>query len=197
MKGNKLGFTTGFFPPRIAYGVSLLDIVMKITCAWCQKTITETPGPKTEVSYGICPDCMGNLLGPSRMILSEFLNSIELPILVTDEHGGIRQANRAAERTLGNGVCQVQGKRFGVVIECTNAEVMGECGMSPYCSGCAFRRSIFDTYRDGKPCYGEYSKHKVVTTTGPTAKQFRYSTTKTGNSVVVAIDGVQDLPIEP
>ena len=71
---------------------------MKIICAWCHKTLSENPGPKTEVSYGICPDCMENLLGPSRVILSEFLNSIELPILVTDEHSEIRQANRAAER---------------------------------------------------------------------------------------------------
>ena len=169
---------------------------MKIICAWCHKTLSENAGPKTEVSYGICPDCMGSMLGPSRVILSEFLNSIELPILVTDEHSGIRQANRAAERTLGNGVCQVQGKRFGVVIECTNAEVTGECGVSAYCSGCAFRRNIIDTYRDGKSRYGEYSKHKVATPTGSRARQFRYSTTKSGDSVVVAIDGIQDLPIE-
>ena len=169
---------------------------MKIICAWCKKTLTEDPGPKTELSYGTCPECMGTLLGPSRIILTEFLNTIELPILVVDEHNGIRQTNRAAERMLAKNARQVQGKRFGVVIECTNAEVMGECGLSPYCAGCAFRRCLYDTYLDGKPRHGEYSQHKVRTANGPMVRRFRYSTTKAGNSVVVAIDGVEDLPIE-
>jgi hypothetical protein len=90
----------------------------------------------------------------------------------------------------------VHGKRIGVVIECTNAEVMGECGISPYCAGCAFRRTIRDTHFDGKPRYGEYSQHKVVTASGPMLRQFKYSTTKAGNHVIVAIDGVHDLPVE-
>ena len=80
---------------------------MKITCDWCQKMLSEAPGPKTEVSYGICPECMENLLGPSRVILSEFLNLIDMPILVTDEHMGNRQANRAAERALVTGASKV------------------------------------------------------------------------------------------
>jgi PAS domain-containing protein len=170
--------------------------VMKIICAWCQKALTEDRNPKAEVSHGICPDCMENLFGPSRMILSEFLNSIEVPVLVMDENRGIRQANRAAERALVNVGRQVQGKRFGIVIECAHASVMGECGLSPYCSGCAFRRNVYDTYRDGKPRYGEYSQHKVATAKGPAARQFRYSTSKAGESVVVAIEGVKDLPVE-
>jgi nitrogen-specific signal transduction histidine kinase len=139
---------------------------------------------------------MENLLGPSRLILSEFLNSIEVPVLVMDENKGIRQANRAAERMLAKGAGQMQGKRFGIVIECVHAEVMGECGLSPYCSGCDFRRNVYDTYRDGTPHHGEYSQHKVVTPNGQAARQFKYSTTKAGNSVVVAIDGVKDSPIE-
>jgi PAS domain-containing protein len=169
---------------------------MKIICAWCQKTFTEDNRPKAEVSHGICPDCMENLFGPSRIILSEFLNSIEVPILVTDENRGIRQANRAAERVLAKGAGQIQGKRFGVVIECVHAEVVGECGLSPYCSGFAFRRSVYDTYRDGTPHYGEYSQHKLVTPKGQAARQFKYSTTKAGDSVLVAIEGIKDLPIE-
>jgi PAS domain-containing protein len=150
-----------------------MAIVMKIICAWCQKTLAEDYGPKAEVSHGICPDCMENLFGPSRLILSEFLNSIDVPILVTDEHLGIRQANRAAERLLTKRAGQVEGKRFGIVIECVHAEVMGECGLSPYCSGCAFRRNVYDAYRDGKPRYGEYSQHKVMTPKGQAARQFR------------------------
>jgi PAS domain-containing protein len=139
---------------------------------------------------------MEDLLGPSRVILSEFLNSIDVPILVTDEHMGIRQANRAAERALVIGARLVQGKRFGVVIECANAKVAGECGVSPSCAGCAFRRSIHDTHVDGKARYGDYSQHNVATAKGPMARGFRYSTSKVGNSVVVAIYGVEDLPIE-
>lgn len=130
------------------------------------------------------------------MILSEFLNSIEVPILVMDENKGIRQANRAAERALAKVAGQMQGKRFGIVIECVHAEVMGECGLSPYCSGCAFRRNVYDTYRDGTPRHGEYSQHTVATPKGQAARQFKYSMTKTGDSVLVAIEGIKDLPIE-
>jgi PAS domain-containing protein len=170
---------------------------MKIICAWCNKTLTEDLRPKAEVSHGICRDCMEKMFGPSRVVLTEFLNSIELPVLVTDENKEIRQANRAAERILARDGRQMQGKRFGVVIECANAELAGECGVSPFCAGCAFRRNIYDTHYDGKPRHGEYSQHKVMTAKGPAARRFKYSTTKNGNSVVVAIEGVEDLPLEP
>lgn len=158
--------------------------------------LAEDPSRDEAVSYGICPECMEALLGPSRVIMREFLNSIELPVLVTDEQQGIRQANHAAERLLGKPLSRLQAKRIGIAIECIHAGVMGECGESPYCAGCAFRTCIRDTYYDGKPRSGEYSQHKIMTANGLKARRFRYSTAKVGDSVAVAIDGVEDLPVQ-
>lgn len=169
---------------------------MKTVCAWCKTVMIEDNSPDAAVSHGICPDCMRGMLGDSKLILTEFLNSIEVPILVTDGQRSVQQANHAAERMLGKTVCNMKDSRIGVVIECIHAGIMGECGVSPYCAGCALRRCINDTYDDGRPRYGEYSQHKVVTKDGTKARRFRYSTSKVGDAVAIAIEGVEDLPIE-
>jgi len=125
--------------------------------------------------------------------LTEFLDSIELPVLVMDETRTIRQVNRIAAKTLGKLVVELEGLTLGVAIECLHVGVMGECGVSPYCAGCAFLRNIRDTYFDGQPRYGEYSQHKAVMTDGAKTKQFRFSMTKVGDVVLLMIEEIQEL----
>jgi PAS domain-containing protein len=138
---------------------------------------------------------MTGLLGDSKLSLADFLNSIELPVLVTDGAVTVRQVNRTAARILGKAASRLEGSSVGVAIECIHAGIMGECGVSAYCAGCEFRRAIHDTHADGKPRYGEYSQHKLVTANGTKARQFRFSTTKMGDAVVLAIEGIEDLPV--
>jgi hypothetical protein len=70
---------------------------------------------------------------------------------------------------------------------------MGECGVNARCGGCAFRRTIRDTHSDGKPRYGEYSQHTISAADGTKERRFRFSTSRIGDMVLVAIEGVQDL----
>jgi PAS domain-containing protein len=170
---------------------------MKTVCAWCSKILVADEAADALVSHGICPECLNRLLGPTKLGLAEFLNSIELPVLVTDETRAIRQVNHAAERTLGKLAGDLDGSNVGMAIECLHAGVMGECGVNAYCAGCAFRRNINDTHADGKPRYGEYAQHNVATATGMKATQFQFSTTKMGDMVLLAIEGLQEFPEKP
>jgi len=54
------------------------------------------------VSHGICPDCVKILLDNTLVSLTEFLDSIELPVLVMDETRTIRQVNRIAAKPWAN-----------------------------------------------------------------------------------------------
>jgi hypothetical protein len=170
---------------------------MKTVCAWCSKILFEDEAGDALLSHGICAECLQELLGPTKLHLTEFLNSIELPILVTDETRAIRQINYAAERALGRVGTEAGGASVGVAIECLHAGVMGECGFNAYCAGCSFRRNISDTYADGKPRYGEYVQHNIQTATGAKARCFRFSTAKLGDMVMVSIEGIQEIPDEP
>ncbi len=168
---------------------------MKAVCSWCKRALIEDETPNAAVSHGICTDCLNGLSGNSKFSLAEFLDSIELPVLVTDGGRAIHEVNEAAERILGKSASRLRGSRVGVAIECIHAGIMGECGVSPYCAGCAMRRTIQDTHADGKPRYGEYSQHKLATADGARVVRFRFSTTKMGDLIVLAIEGIEDLPV--
>jgi hypothetical protein len=168
---------------------------MKTICAWCHKVLIEDEVPEAAVSHGICPDCLNGLVGGSEISLADFLNTIEFPVLVTDESVAVRQANEANERVLGKPVRRLEGSRIGVAIEYYHAGAKGECGGDAFCAGCVLRRTINETDADGKPRYGVYSDHEVATADGKRARRFRFSTTKAGNAVLLAIEGIQDLPI--
>ena len=135
------------------------------------------------------------LVGDSGISLADFLNTIEFPVLVTDESAAIRQANGETERVLGKPVRRMEASRIGVAIECFHAGAKGECGGDAFCAGCILRRTINETHADGKPRYGVYSDHEVATADCNKARRFRFSTTKAGNAVLLAIEGIQDLPI--
>ncbi len=166
---------------------------MKTLCAWCSKVLTEDKSANAPVSHGICSDCLKKMLGQTRLGLADFLNSIEVPVLLLDENRALRQINETAEKFMGKFVYKLDGSKLGLAIECLHVGVMGECGVSAYCGGCAFRRTIRDTHSDGLPRYGEYSQQTISAADGPKERRFRFSTSRIGDMVLVAIEGVQDL----
>jgi PAS domain-containing protein len=170
---------------------------MKTVCAWCAKVLVEDTLADAVITHGICPECLKVLLSDIKLSLREFLDSIELPVLVTDENRAIREVNTAAENALGKSAAVLGGTNVGIAIECLHTGVMGECGADAYCAGCTFRKHIQDTYADGQPRHGEYTQHNVAEASGVTARQFRFSTTKIGELVLLAIEGINDRQSSP
>jgi PAS domain-containing protein len=74
---------------------------MKVVCAWCQKTLKEGEISDSEVSHGICPDCLRRLAGGLEITLSEFLDKLEFPVLITNHDTVVLEANRQAANILG------------------------------------------------------------------------------------------------
>jgi nitrogen fixation/metabolism regulation signal transduction histidine kinase len=167
---------------------------MKTVCAWCGKVMIEDEAMYAALSHGICADCLHELLGDSQRGLVDLLNSIEFPVLVTDETRAIRQVNRRAERMLGKPAQQLEGSTVGMAIDCVHAGIMGECGLNDYCAGCVLLRTIGNTHTDGQPRYGEYMQYDVATADGAKARRIKFSTTKMGDAVALAIEEIQDLP---
>jgi hypothetical protein len=167
---------------------------MKTICAWCNKVLIDGDSPAGMLSHGICADCLKQLINSPEVSLLDFLNSIEFPVMVTDKSVAIHLMNRTAERILGDAVVQKEGLTVGGAIECIHAGISGRCGGSEYCEGCVLRRTISETHEDGQPRHGVYSEHELVAVRGG-AKRFRFSVTKAGEAVLLAIEEVRDLPI--
>jgi len=169
---------------------------MRIICAWCHKVMKEYESPQSTVSYGICPECLRGVSGGGTEIkLRDFLDRLEFPVLLTDKSVVVQGANRIAERTFGRPASRLENVAAGVVIECYHAQAPGECGKTEHCAGCVLRQTIMDTHADGRPRYGVYSENEILTPQGAKPKRLRFSTTRIGNAVMLAIEEIQDLSI--
>jgi PAS domain-containing protein len=167
---------------------------MRTVCAWCNKVLIEDDATYAALSHGICTDCLRDMLGDSQRSLVDLLNSIEFPVLVTDETREIRQVNQQAERMLGKPAEQLEGSTVGMAIECVHSGIMGECGLNDYCAGCVLRKNISDTHVDGQPRYGEYLQQNLAMGVGMKDRKIRFTTTKMGDAVVLVIEEIQDIP---
>ena len=170
---------------------------MKVVCAWCKKLLVDDPTGDTRISHGICEDCLRRMQGETAVSLTDFLNDLEFPVLVTDRDWVVIEANRAAGKILGKSVTGMKQARGGVVIECYYAGLPEGCGKTPQCRGCALRQNIIDTHADGQPRYGLYAQQKVMAGDAPRMVQFRFSTQKIGEMVMFAIEEVKDLALSP
>jgi hypothetical protein len=167
---------------------------MKIVCAWCGKVLTEYESDQNMVSHGICPECLRGLVGGNAEIgLREFLDQLEFPVLLTDRSIVVQRANNVAERAFGRPSFKLENASVGMAIECLNAQASGQCGRAEHCAGCVLRRTIIETHADGQPRYGMYSQNEVLSAQGSKARRFRFSATRIGDAVMLAIEGVQDL----
>ena len=155
--------------------------------------MTEYESRKAEVSHGICPECLRGLLGGTEISLREFLDTLEFPVLIADKSAMVQQANRTAGRMFGRDASKLENTTVGMAIECFNALVPGGCGTAERCAGCVLRQTLTDTYADGQPRYAMYSKNEILTPQGTKPKRFRFSTTRIGDTVMLAIEEAQDL----
>jgi len=167
---------------------------MKIVCAWCHKVLKEYESTKEMVSHGICPECLREITEVgTEMNLRDFLDRLGFPVLVIDGAVAVQRVNRTAEQALGRPAPQLENIAAGLAIECQNAHTPEGCGRAEHCAGCILRQTIVGTRVDGRPRYGMYSQHQILTPLGAKPIRFRFSTTRMGEAVMLAIDEFEDL----
>jgi hemerythrin len=74
---------------------------MKVECAYCKKTI-KSSGDDTEVSHGVCSDCLPNVLSGNDIPIEAYLESIPYPALLVDDDGDPIASNELYRSKIGN-----------------------------------------------------------------------------------------------
>jgi PAS domain-containing protein len=124
--------------------------------------------------------------------LRDFLDALEIPVLAVDGDLKVLQANHAAEKTVGKSFAEIKDSRVGVAIACYNAEQPGGCGHTVRCPGCELRRNLVNTHVDGQPRYSRYTQHQIAGGDVLKTVQFRFSTQKVGEVVMLSIEEMKD-----
>jgi hypothetical protein len=122
------------------------------------------------------------------MPLQDFLDGIEVPILLIGDDLRVTMANRRARETLGREFPAYAETRAGDAIECVNARSAGGCGTSPACAGCAIRGAVRATYETGRPCAGVRAEPLVHRGPRTEPLSLRISTEKVGDCVLLSLD---------
>jgi len=125
---------------------------MKRVCAWCGKDlgVVETDfDSQHAVSHGICEQCAFHLVAQLGMPLQEYLDGLEVPVLVVDDDVNVKTANRQARELLQKELPAIEGYKGGDVFECDYSRLPEGCGKTVHCSACAIRGTVTDTFKTG------------------------------------------------
>ena len=166
---------------------------MRRVCAWCRKDMGQTRSEmhsEEVITHGICEACADRLFANLGKELVSFLDRLAAPVVVVDEKGSIRTANREALRLLQKERSDIEGYKGGDVFECIYAKLPEGCGQTVHCSGCTIRRTVMETWESGK----SHLKRPAYLNRGtPEAYRkihFLISTEKVGGVVLLRIDEV-------
>lgn len=164
---------------------------MQRQCAWCGRSLDDVPvepihGKK--VSHGICGKCHARLGARSGVPISEFVDSLDEPVLLMDADHTIGMANEAALELLGNGGDPVLGERTGTVFDCENAHLPGGCGATIHCSGCVIRHAVAHTHLTGEPRLNIPATIRVVEDAGLADVDLVVSTIRLGGRVLLKVE---------
>lgn len=125
---------------------------MKRICAWCNEELG-SPLPDADhhevITHGICEACVDTFFSGTGTTLHNFLDSLDVPVVIVNDDVAISAANSAALALLGKEATDVVGNRGGDVFECVFAALPQGCGKTIHCSGCMIRDTVLDTYRTG------------------------------------------------
>ena len=126
---------------------------MERICAWCNKKMGTIPSElETEkvITHGICIQCADKIYAEKGMELTSFLDRLEAPVVLVDDTGSVRTANKQARKLLQKDLTDIVGYQGGEVFRCANAGLPEGCGNTIHCSGCTIRNTVMDTLQSGK-----------------------------------------------
>ncbi|MEW6237863.1 MAG: hypothetical protein AB1656_20950 [Candidatus Omnitrophota bacterium] len=161
---------------------------MKRICAWCGKEMGETGGSDGLITHGICLPCARSMMAGRRQHLSSFLDMIEAPVLLVDDQGIVKTANRMACEALKKDIDVIEDYAPGDVMECINASQPEGCGNTVHCKACAIRKLIMETHATGKSYLRQPAYQDIDTAVGVKRMHYFLSTEKVGEIVFLRID---------
>jgi PAS domain-containing protein len=130
--------------------------VVQRTCALCGSGLGDPIASEQRTSgdlprYDLCQRCENRLFAQWGLPFQEYLDELEIPIVITDDNVVLKAANRAACELLGKEAAQMKGRLGGLVFECEHALEPEGCGRTIHCSGCVIRNAVTDSYLTGAP----------------------------------------------
>jgi len=166
---------------------------MNIVCAWCGKEITNSYNesvPERQISHGICEKCYAEIESSFEIPLTDYLNSLPLPIALVDQDGTVVTANRPLQSLLNKDLSHIGGFKGGDVFECPYASLPEGCGNTIHCSACTIRITVMDTYNTGIPHYRRLAYLNQGTLNDINQIILLITTVKSGNYVLLRIDEI-------
>ena len=123
---------------------------MIIECELCKRDFENKIIDDQRISGGICGNCVSGDAFHIGIPLFEYLETINLPVILVDSNVVILYANKAALIFLNKCDYEVNNHIGGDVFECKYAHLPGGCGKTIHCSGCTIRNAVTETYTHKK-----------------------------------------------
>jgi len=163
---------------------------MRQICAWCGKALTHSwTAGEQDISYGICLPCANAVITEVPNNLHDFLDMMQVPVVLVDYKGAVQTANDKACDLFGKDICQIEGNMKGEVFECAHAHLPGGCGNTCHCSGCVIRRSVMKTHATGEGVYRLPALLKQQAPKSPQDIEFLITTEKFRDYVILKFYG--------
>ena len=125
---------------------------MLVVCAYCRKTISDERGGSCDVSHGMCGSCADHYERLwSGMPLSEYLDTIDQPVVVVNGDGCVMGANQKLAQLLGRDRVELRGLMGGEAFACVHSLLPEGCGKTVHCRECTIRRAVQTVAKSGKP----------------------------------------------
>lgn len=118
----------------------------------------------------------------------DFLDALQIPILVVDDNVRVLAANVLAREAVSKEMVQIKGYLGGEVFRCKHSRLLGGCGLSVHCKSCVIRVTVTKTFKSGKPCIQVPACLDLDTITGNRRIRCIISTEKVANAVLLYID---------
>jgi PAS domain-containing protein len=129
---------------------------MRAICSYCRLDLGERePLDDPRVTHGMCPACADAFEKQwAGVELSEYLDTLPLPILVLDGERRTVGANEHLARLVGKNGSEILGRLPGEVAECIYSRLESGCGRTGHCTACTVRRAIAHTFETGESQVG-------------------------------------------
>jgi len=164
---------------------------MKRVCAWCLKemgVVETSERPDTEISHGICENCLDNLTAQSGMSFQHYLDSLPLPVFMVDGNVEVIAVNSRACAVLGKKNAELIHHLGGNVFECQYARLPLGCGRTIHCSGCTIRKAVTRTFETGEPLSMVPATLSHADLDHPTEISLYITTAKVGDMFMLRVD---------
>ena len=164
---------------------------MKKVCAWCKReleTLDTEHEQKFPITHGICETCAGNLLAQMGKPLLDFLDSLEVPILLIESGPLVCTGNKHARNLLNKQLSEIEGRRGGEVIECAYAKRPEGCGNTVHCKSCTIRITVLETFASGRSYVRVPAYPDIQTVSGVKTMRFLITTERVGVFVLLRIE---------